>query len=89
LAEPRLVPRDEDLTPDAIRALRHRLGLTQAELAARLSCSTQAVSFWERGTRRPTGLYAHAVRRLLAETTAGSRAEESDPTRVTRFSAAE
>jgi len=51
----------------AIRALRRRLGLTQAAFAALVGCSAQAVSFWERGTRAPTGLYARAVRRLLAE----------------------
>lgn len=57
----------EELTPEMIKTLRARLGLTQAELAARLGCSTQAVSFWERGTRTPTGLYAQVVRRLLTE----------------------
>lgn len=56
------------LTPDTIRALRHCLGLTQAGLAVRLGCTTQAVAFWEQGRRSPTGLYARAVRQLLAET---------------------
>lgn len=56
------------LTPDTIRALRHRLGMTQAGLATRLGCTTQAVAFWEQGRRSPTGLYARAVRQLLAET---------------------
>lgn len=55
-----------DLTAETIRAVRQRLGLTQAQFAERLGCSTQAVSFWERGARTPTGLYARAVRRLLA-----------------------
>ena len=59
-----------ELTPDTVRALRQRLGVTQDQLAARLGCSTQAVSFWERGTRTPTGLYAAALRRLMAETDA-------------------
>jgi DNA-binding transcriptional regulator YiaG len=58
---------DPDLTPEGIRTLRERLGLTQAQFAERLGCSAQAVSFWERGTRSPTGLYARAVRELLAE----------------------
>jgi DNA-binding transcriptional regulator YiaG len=56
-----------ELTPAGIRELREQLGLTQAQFAERLGCSTQAVSFWERGTRSPTGLYAKAVRELLAE----------------------
>ncbi len=59
-----------ELTPDTVRALRQRLGVTQDQLAARLGCSTQAVSFWERGTRTPTGLYAAALRQLMAETDA-------------------
>jgi DNA-binding transcriptional regulator YiaG len=56
-----------DLTPEHIRQLRGQLGLTQAEFAARIGCSTQAVSFWERGTRSPTGLYARAVLQLWQE----------------------
>lgn len=61
----------DGLTPAAIRAARHRLGLTQAGFAARVGCTPIAVSYWERGTRTPTGLYARAVRALLAEADAG------------------
>ncbi len=57
-----------DLTTESIKALRRRLGLSQPQFAARIGCTAQAVSFWERGTRTPTGLYAQAVRRLMAET---------------------
>ena len=59
-----------ELTPDAIKAARLRLGLTQAQFAARIGATPLAVSFWERGTRRPRGLYATAVRQLIAATTA-------------------
>ncbi len=55
------------LTPESILQFRVRLGLTQAQFAERVGCSTQAVSFWERGTRTPTGLYAQAIRRLMVE----------------------
>lgn len=58
------------LTPASIKELRMHLGLTQVELADRLGCSAQTISFWERGTRSPTGLYARAIRDLLAETDA-------------------
>lgn len=68
-----------DLTPEAIRGLRQRLGLTQEQLAARLGCSTQAVSFWERGTRTPTGLYAQAMRRVVADTEALTSAPPEEP----------
>jgi DNA-binding transcriptional regulator YiaG len=56
-----------ELTPATIKAARQRLGLTQRQFAARIDCSALAVSFWERGTRTPTGLYAKAVRELVAE----------------------
>lgn len=56
-----------DLTPETIKSLRTRLGLTQAQFAAMLGVSPLAVSFWERGTRRPRGLYAAAIRKLMAE----------------------
>lgn len=56
-----------ELTPDVIKSARLRLGLTQAQFAERIGSSALAVSFWERGTRTPTGLYAAAVRRLIAE----------------------
>jgi DNA-binding transcriptional regulator YiaG len=46
---------------------RQRPGLTQAQLAARIGCSTIAVSYWETGHRTPTGLYAKAVRDLMAK----------------------
>jgi len=36
-----------DFTPERIKALRTRLGLTQAEFGARLGISQKAVSSWE------------------------------------------
>ena len=57
-----------DVSPTAIRIARQRLGLTQVQLAERIGCTPIAVSYWERGTRRPTGLYARAVQAILAET---------------------
>ena len=59
-----------DLTPETIRNARQALGLTQEQFAERIGCSALAVSFWERGTRTPTGLYAKAVRELVAEAAA-------------------
>jgi DNA-binding transcriptional regulator YiaG len=55
------------LTPEVIRTTRARLGLTQAQFAERIGCSALAVSFWERGTRSPKGLYAKAVHALVDE----------------------
>lgn len=52
-------------TAERVKALRVSFGLTQHQFAERLGCSTQAVSFWERGTRTPTGLYARELGRLV------------------------
>ena len=40
--------------PHAIRTARTERGLTQGELAARLSVSQGTISFWENGTETPT-----------------------------------
>ncbi len=62
-----------DLTPEAIRALRARLGLTQPQFAARIGCDAITVSRWENGWRRPQGLYARELRRLMDETEESQR----------------
>ncbi len=67
---------DEPLTPERIRSLRRQLGLTQTAFAQRLGVSMQAVSFWERGTRTPTGLYAQAIRTVQREVLGNEQAEE-------------
>lgn len=48
-------------TAERVKALRLSLGLSQSQFAARLGCHVRAVSFWERGLRVPTGLYANAL----------------------------
>jgi DNA-binding transcriptional regulator YiaG len=67
------------LTADTIRSARQRLGLTQLQFAARIGCSVLAVSFWERGTRSPTGLYARAVQQLVDEADALLAGAATDP----------
>jgi transcriptional regulator with XRE-family HTH domain len=42
-----LSTRNPDFTPERIKALRLRLGLTQAEFGARLGISQKAISAWE------------------------------------------
>ncbi len=56
-----------ELTPEAIKALRARLGLTQPQFAALIGCDAITVSRWERGIRRPQGLYARELRRLMEQ----------------------
>jgi DNA-binding transcriptional regulator YiaG len=67
------------LTPETIRTARLRLGLTQLQFADRIGCSSLAVSFWERGTRSPTGLYARAVQQLVDEANALPAGAATDP----------
>ena len=54
-------------TPEAVRDLRRRLGVTQQQMADRLGCHLRAIGQWEQGTRTPTGLYAAALDRLAAQ----------------------
>jgi putative transcriptional regulator len=45
----------EDLSPDEIRALREREKASQAVFASYLNVTTDLVSKWERGQKRPSG----------------------------------
>ena len=45
----------EDMSPDAIRALRIRENASQAVFARYLNVTTSLVSQWERGEKRPRG----------------------------------
>ncbi len=64
-----------DLTPEAIRALRARLGLTQLQFAIRVGCDPITVSRWENGKRQPQGLYAWELRRLMEQSDDNKRGE--------------
>lgn len=61
------------LTPDTIRDLRRRLGLTQTDFAKRLNetipglgVNQGTVARWETGKHRPSGVAAAAIRDLMA-----------------------
>lgn len=43
---------------DRIKGLRRHLGMTQAEMAARLGTRQQTISEWEKGMYRPRGASA-------------------------------
>jgi DNA-binding XRE family transcriptional regulator len=57
----------EDSLPGRIRAARRRLGLTQAEVAARLGLDEGTLLDLERGRRKMSRKTRRAVTRLLAE----------------------
>ncbi len=55
---------------DAIKALRAKLGLTQAQFAKKLGVATRTVEDWEREKfpKKPTGLYLKALEDLAKKT---------------------
>jgi DNA-binding transcriptional regulator YiaG len=58
------------MTPRLIRALRHRLGISQTELAKLVGVSTVAVGQWESGRSRPR---AESKARIAALRSVGRR----------------
>jgi putative transcriptional regulator len=55
-----------EVTAEAIRALRHSLGMSQEAFAQHLGVSVSSVRDWEQKRRRPRGLYARALEQQLA-----------------------
>jgi putative transcriptional regulator len=49
------LPRVEPMSPSQIVAVRERMGVSQAVMAAFLNVAVSTVSQWERGERHPTG----------------------------------
>jgi DNA-binding XRE family transcriptional regulator len=65
------------MSPTEIRALRHRLGMTQAEFASSVGVTHVAVYFWESGRTSPGGLRLSRLREL--ERSAGKRGPGRPP----------
>ena len=61
-------------TPDDIRSIRHRLGLSQDQFAARFGFSVETIRNYEQGHRRPTGPARALLRVIAAEPEAVERA---------------
>jgi DNA-binding transcriptional regulator YiaG len=55
------------LTPDKLRRVRERLGLTTDEFAGRLGVSEDEVAFWERGNTCPEPATIAKMKELLRE----------------------
>jgi len=53
--------------PDEIRRLRHRLGVSQAGMAALVGVSPNTVARWEQGNRAPTWRLVPRLRELEAK----------------------
>ncbi len=57
------------ISASAIKKLRKKLGLTQAEFAFRLGLTRAAIFQWEKGETRPTGssrILMHLMRKKLS-----------------------
>lgn len=55
------------MTKEEIRALRIRLGLTQAEMAERLGCHLRTYQQWEYGRRKPSATTVKLLEMLKKE----------------------
>jgi putative transcriptional regulator len=61
-------------SPDQVRALRARLGLTQAQFARRFGFTLDTVQQYEQGRRRPSGPASTLLRVIEADPEAVVRA---------------
>ncbi len=75
---------DNVMTPDKIRDLRRRLGLSQAQLAARINAvgpglrvHRHAVSRWESGRVQPSGPSLAAIRTVACDEAPALRREQA------------
>lgn len=55
------------MTPEQIKSIRRKLGLTQPELASILGVNRMAVTQWETGVRNPSRMAINFIRYLLRE----------------------
>ena len=55
------------LTPEAIKRIRKKLGLTQRELGDLVGVTTAAVCNWERGLTKPSGPSRKMLEAALAK----------------------
>jgi putative transcriptional regulator len=61
-------------TPDDVRAIRQRLGLSQKQFAGRYGFSVETIRNYEQGHRRPTGPARVLLRVIAGEPDAVTRA---------------
>jgi putative transcriptional regulator len=71
---PEAEPTDPPPSPERLRALRARLGLTQAQFARRFGFSLDTVQQYEQGRRRPSGPASTLLRVIEADPEAVVRA---------------
>ena len=72
----------DDWSPEAVQRLRAHLGLSQAEMAARVGTRQQTISEWETGARAPRPM-SRRLLRLVAEESGAYDAHGSAETDAT------
>ena len=55
------------MNADDIKKLRHKLGLTQEQLAHKIGVAFTSISRWENGRTKPSPLAQYALMRLKAD----------------------
>lgn len=55
------------MTPEEIKVLRIKLGLTQEKFASKLGISFSTVNRWENGASKPSGLAIYRMKELEKE----------------------
>jgi DNA-binding transcriptional regulator YiaG len=61
------------MAPQAVKAIRKRLGLSQAAFAAKIGVTRDAVARWEAGNRRMSEPISRLIERLAVEWRAKKR----------------
>lgn len=65
------------MTPERIRELRERLGLTPTEFAAKVGVSASTICNWESGSRHPRYDAMLVLNRLAEETATNGRRKKA------------
>jgi DNA-binding transcriptional regulator YiaG len=64
-----IAQRQQEWPPDKIRALRHRMAMSQPEFAEVMDVSTKTIMFWETGRASPSWPRIRKLRQLARQIT--------------------
>jgi DNA-binding transcriptional regulator YiaG len=67
------------VTPNRIKALRKRLGLTQQQLADMIAATQVTVARWETGSNEPKGAYVKALQELANKAKTKPKRRKDEP----------
>lgn len=67
------------MTPDAIKLLRQKLGLSQEQFAAQIGVSFGTVNRWERGRTKPLRVHAQVLQKWMQDAASATGVQEPRP----------